>query len=343
MKKLIYMLLLVFIFKLPAITQTYTWFENFNTGQGWTLDPNWSVAGGKLEFYWSPQIPDFDLSAVSPVISLPDNVYDLTITQYLDVFTGTGNEFAEINLIVDGNNIVLWNYDLIEGNWGTSNGQDLSFLIEEYAGQDIQLEFRTYGDDTYNWNWWDIFEVKMSAFFDHDLMVTSISGPTKIELFENGTWNVEIKNLGSQMQEEFSIQLFDIKTGDLIGSFENPGTIAPQQTLMYNFNWSSSAAYNTAFCGFVMLEGDQFEMNNVSKSHFVRIEPDIEYEILVWDNDNGIQTVVDPEKGDDIEPSKGLTRALDDAGLVYDSYTYLPDNLYDYEIVFSTMGCYCVD
>jgi len=343
MKKLFYLMLLIVVFKLPAISQTYTWFESFNTVQGWSLDSNWSVAGGKLEFYWSPQIPNFDLSAISPIISLPENVYDLTVTQYLDVFTGTGNEYAEIRLIVDGNHEVLWNYNLNEGTWGNSNGEDMSFPIGDYAGQQVRLEFRTYGIDTYNWNWWDIMEVKMSAFFDHDLMVTSIDGPTQVELLETGTWSVQVKNLGSEIQDEFSIQLFSLKTGDLIGSIENTGSIEPQQMLSFNFDWSSAAAYNTAFYGVVMMEGDQFVMNNSSKSHFVRIEPDIEYDILLWDNDNGIMTVVDPEKGDEIEPSKGLTRALDDAGLEYEYFTYLPDNLNDYEIIFSTMGCYCVD
>ena len=54
MKKLIYLLLLVFIFKLPVIAQTYTWFESFNTGQGWTLESNWSIAGGKLRVLLEP-------------------------------------------------------------------------------------------------------------------------------------------------------------------------------------------------------------------------------------------------------------------------------------------------
>jgi hypothetical protein len=337
------MLLLVCIFKVPVIAQTYTWFESFNTGQGWTLEPNWSVAGGKLEFYWSPQIPNFDLSAVSPVISLPENVYDLTVTQYLDVFSMTGNEFAEIQLIVNGNHESLWNYNLNGGTWGNANGEDLSFSVEEYAGQDVQLEFRTYGLDTYNWNWWDVFEVKISAFFDHDLTITSITGPTKIAVLETGTWSLQVENLGSEIQDAYSIQLFDMKTGELVGTIENPGSIEPQQMLSFNFDWSSAAAYNTAFYGVVMMEGDQFTTNNVSDSKFVRIEPDIDYSILVWDNDNGIMTVVDPDKGDDIEPSKGLTRALDDAGFEYDVFTYLPDNLNDYDIVFSTMGCFCVD
>jgi hypothetical protein len=343
MKKLIYMSLVLFVFKLPVTAQTYTWIDSFDNGQAWTLDSNWTVAAGKLEFYWSPQIPDFDLRAVSPVISLPENVFDLTVTQYLDVFSGTGTEFAEINLIVGGNHEQLWNYNLIGGTWGNGNGEDLSLVIDEYAGQDVQLEFRTYGQDTYNWNWWDVFEVKISAYFDHDMTITSITGPTKIELFETGTWSLQVKNMGSQIQDEFSVKLFDIKTGDKIGSIENPGSISPQEIVTFNFDWSSAAAYNTAFYGVVISEGDQFESNNASKSRFVRIEPDIAYSIFVWDNDNGILTIVDPEKGDQIEPSKGLTMALEEAGLAYYSGTNLPENLYDYEIIFSTMGCYCVD
>jgi hypothetical protein len=343
MRKLIYMLLLVLVFKLPAFAQTNTWFETFGSDEGWTLDSNWSIAGGKLEFYWTPQIPGFDLSAVSQVITLPENVYDLTVTQHLNVFTGTGNEFAEIRLIVGESPVVLWNYNLIEGNWGNSSGEDISFDVAEYAGQDVQLAFRTYGNDTYNWNWWQVFEVKMSALFENDLAVTFINGPSKIELLESGNWNVEVKNLGSQAQEEFSILLFDLKSGDLIGSIENPGSIESQQTLTYNFEWYSAAAYNTAFCGTVITSGDQFSPNNVSKSHYVRIEPDMEYDILVWDNDNGILTVVDPEKGDQIEPSKGLMNALDDAGMEFSYVSNLPEDLSDYEMIFSTMGCYCVD
>jgi hypothetical protein len=343
MKKLIYMLLLVLVFKLPAFAQTNTWFETFETGENWTLDLNWSVLGGKLEFYWTPQIPNFDLSAVSQVISLPENVYDLTVTQHLNVFTGTGNEFAEIRLIVDGNPVVLWNYNLIDGNWGSSSGDDISFVVEDYAGQDVQLAFRTYGIDTYNWNWWQIFEVKMSALFENDLAVTDFSGPAKVELLETGTWNVEVTNMGSLAQDEFSILLFDLKTGDMIGTIENPGSIGPQQTMDYSFDWYSAAAYNTAFYGMVITNGDQFSQNNVSNSHFVRIEPDIEYDILVWDNDNGILTVVDPEKGDEIEPSKGLMNALDEAGMEISYVTSLPEDLSDYEIIFSTMGCFCVD
>ena len=341
MKKLIYLLLLVFVFKLPAINQTTTWTDSFNSGQEWLLEENWIIADGKLEFYWSPEIPDFDLSAVSPVITLPENVYDLTVTQYLDVFEGTGSEYAEIRLIVAGNPVVLWNYNLIEGNWGLSGGEDISFTVGDYAGQDVQIEFRTYGQYTYYWNWWDIMEVKVSTFFSNDLTVTSISGPNILELQQTGTWTVNVMNQGSEVQDQFSVKLFDYKSGNQVGSIENPGSIGTQQNMTLNFDWSSDIAYNTAFYGVVVSDGDQYVANNASKSRFLRIEPDLEYHIYVWDNDNGIPTIIDPEKGDEIEPSKGMTKALEEAGLEFDSGNSLPGNINFYDVIFSTMGCYC--
>ena len=80
----------------------------------------------------------------------------------------------------------------------------------------------------------------------------------------------------------------------------------------------------------------------MSGSHFVRVNPDIDFNILVWDNDNSIETILDPENGDMIQPSTGLTRALDAAGLNYDFCSDLPDDLFEYEILYGTMGCYCV-
>ena len=60
MKKLLYLLLLVMLFKLPGIAQTPFWVEDFGTGQGWTLEDNWTIEAGKLNFYWSPSLTNFD-------------------------------------------------------------------------------------------------------------------------------------------------------------------------------------------------------------------------------------------------------------------------------------------
>ncbi len=106
--------------------------------------------------------------------------------------------------------------------------------------------------------------------------------------------------------------------------------------------WSSRSAPHPAQYGVVIKEGDEVESNNISNSHFVRVSPDIDFDILVWDLDNDIETITDPEKGDLITPATGLIRTLESAGLAYDYCAVLPDNLDTYELLFGTMGCYCV-
>ena len=267
---------------------------------------------------------------------------DLIITQYLDVFSTNSNEMAEISILYDGNEDVLWSHALASGSWGVSSGEELTIPVYEYAGMDVQFRIRTFGNDSYNWNWWDVFKMELSVYLDKDLSVSGITGPANIDLMEMGEWTVQVKNSGTQSVSDFEVMLFDFKTGDLLGSINDFEVIEPQETKSYYFEWSSPAAYNTVFNGVVTLEDDEFEGNNVSKSHFVRVNPDEEFTILVWDNDNGIPTVTCPEQGDEIEPSKALTRALDDAGYDYFVTYFLPDDLEMYDIIFSTMGCFCV-
>ena len=68
MKKiLLFFILLPFI--LPISAQSPYWTEDFSVGQGWTLDDNWIINGGKIQFYWSPSMTNFDVSAISPMIN----------------------------------------------------------------------------------------------------------------------------------------------------------------------------------------------------------------------------------------------------------------------------------
>ena len=342
MKKILFLLLLILLLKLPISAQTPFWTEDFTFNMGWNLGNNWAIEGGKMEFNWSPTIQNFDEEAVSPVITLHESIGELIVTQYLDVFATTSNEVAEIYIIHETGEDILWSYPLSNGSWGDPGGEEIEFSVSDYAGQDVQFKFRTFGATTYNWNWWDIFELRLTAYMDNDLSVTEVSGPVQVNVLETGIWEVEIKNTGLFPQSDFTVKLFDLKTGELIGSIDDFEQLEPQSTKSYSFEWYSSAAYNTAFYGVVVLENDEFEGNNVSNSFFVRVNPDIDFNILVWDNDNSIETVVCPEKGDEIQPSTGLTRALDDAEYEYDFFNYLPENLNDYDIIFSTMGCFCV-
>ena len=153
---------------------------------------------------------------------------------------------------------------------------------------------------------------------------------------------MKIRNLGFQSASNFSIKLFNYKTGELIASIDETEEIDPMANKFYTFNWSSSAAYNTALYSVIVFEDDEFIGNNTSKSHFIRIKPEIDFSVLVWDNDNDIATVSDPEQGDEVQPSESLTRALELAGIQYTFSKSLPGNLTDFDMVFGTMGCYCL-
>ncbi len=342
MKRIFIAVILFLLLKLPGYSQTTFWSDNFQTNQGWGVDGNWDISAGMLQFNWAPEVQNFDFSAISPEITLIENSNELIINQYLDVFETNSDEVAEISIIYDDQEDILWSYSLSNGNWGSTSGEELVIPISEYEGMDVQFKFRTFGASTYNWNWWNIFNVELTANLNTDLAAVEISGPVQVDLQMPGVWDINVKNMGIQPVSGFTVKLFDYKTGNLIGSVDDNEQIDSQETRSYSFTWSSNAAYNTAFYGVVTCDGDEYSNNNASKSHFVRVNPDIDFSILVWDNDNEIETVTDPEQGDEILPSKALTRALDLAGYDYDLYKYLPDNLNDYDIVFCTMGCFCV-
>jgi hypothetical protein len=343
MKRTSLLLALLLMLNIALFSQTIYWTEEFNSNQGWTLDQNWSFSGGKIRFYWTPSITNFDLSATSPEIQLHENTVDLIVKQHLDAFNSSNPpETAEIYLISGITEVLLWDHTLNMGDWGLSTGSDIYFDISEFAGQTVRFKFRTFGPTTYNWNWWDVFSIQLTAMFQNDLAALSINGPKILDPDETGTWNVQVKNYGSQAQSGFSVSMFSLKFNDFIGTVDVLESIQPQQSLTVDFSWTPPIAHNTALYAVVDLFGDEFEDNNISKSHFVRIVPDIPFTVLVWDNDNGIQTITDPEVGDLIEPSLSLTRALDNTGINYQLVSSLPPFLNNYDIIFATMGCYCL-
>ncbi|MCB0805921.1 MAG: hypothetical protein KDC05_09000 [Bacteroidales bacterium] len=343
MKKLLFIGLLLLIFKLPVFGQTTYWSEDFGSSQGWYLQDNWTVSDNQLIFSWTPSYNNFDLSATSPYIQLDDFVGEMMVSQYLDVFTNSPDEFAEIYIITEGEEILLWEYSLQQGDWGDIGGEYITFSIEPYAGQTVKFKFRTYGVSTFNWNYWNIYDLSLTAYYDYDLSVSDFTGPTTVQLGETNTWTLSVRNNGTEVISDYNVEVLDHKTGQIIANVAGTEPILPQDNAYIDIDWMSNAAYNTAFYGIVECDQDDFEGNNSSESHFIRIDPGIPHNILVWNYDNGIQTVQDPDKGDMIRPSKGLQRILDNAGFNYETVNYLPDNLESYDIVFSTMGCFCVD
>jgi hypothetical protein len=343
MRKTLFFLALFLLCKMPVFCQTVYWTENFENNQGWTLDQNWSIESGMLQFYWSPTITNFDLSAVSPVIVLDESVQDLIVNQYLNVFGASNpSEVAEIRLLTGSSEQLLWSHSLNSGSWGSASGTEVEFDISAFAGQSVQFKFRTFGPSTYQWNNWNVYSLKITAIFQNDLAISSIGGPHILNADITSVLSVEVNNPGTEPQSDFTVSMMCYKTGALIGTAEITDTIQPQQTLEVDFEWTPTQIINTAFYAEVELDDDEFEGNNKSKSHFIRVKPDNIFSVLVWDNDNGINTITCPEQGDEVRPTVVLTRALTNAGIDYELVNALPNDLNEYNIIFVSLGGYCL-
>ena len=134
---------------------------------GWTTagsPNNWTWSAGYAYLYWSPSVTNYDMSLISPEILLPDNpldIYDLTVSMYIDDYSTDTGEIMEIWVIHDGGETMLFEWDLdINDDWGVSGGTDWIYSdLDVYAGQEIQIKFRSHGGDTYNFNYWYVYDV----------------------------------------------------------------------------------------------------------------------------------------------------------------------------------------
>lgn len=348
MKKQLLLLFLILLFINFLTAQTPWWVEDFKPPDpGWNLEELWEIdeSYNTMFFSCSNMIYNFDLSAWSPTITLPAEVQTLNITQFIEPWFMhyPDNEKAEIWILVDGEEILLWEHELKDGSWGWYTGTEVSFPLETHAGKDMQVRFRTTGETTYAWDVWRIFNLSITASFENDLAAINISGPSNLDIDEDGMWNIEIINYGTESQSGFYIDLFEFKTGNQIDQQFITETLPTGESETFNLNWVPSEHQNTLVYANLTLENDQFTDNNTSGFSFLRVNPDLDFDILVWDNDNDIQTIYDPEQKDLIQPDVGLTRALGAAGFSYDIVSQLPEAIFlnSYEIIFCTMGPWC--
>jgi len=248
--------------------------ETFDTNVGWTLDSNWSILSGYLRLYYSPTITNYDLSAVSPVITLPANAGDLVVTMFFDDYSVQGDppETIEIGVLVGGTPTVLWTYDQ-NADWGVSGGQDLTLSLAPFSGQDVQLRFRSYGASTYNINYWYIYEIKAYATLSHDLAATAITGPTNASVNALSNYTVTVRNGGQTAvtPADYTVQL--MKQGDVqIASV--PGVaLSTGQQADFTLPWTPSVAEQTYVYGKVTYGADIYPGNDQTANFNVNVFP----------------------------------------------------------------------
>lgn len=333
----------VLVIQIPSFSQMVYWEESFDESpQGWALQENWTFLPGTLYMYYYPVVTDYDCTALSPEIMLPANAGELIVNQFLSVFEpNVTTEQSQISVVCNQEETVLWLYQNIDGSWGAPEGAGLHLPLYNFAGQTIQIKFRSWGPTTDAWWDWSIFSVMITSLFDNDLVASAVYGPTRIRVNETAWWEVMVTNVGLNPQSGYDVKLFSYKTGDQLGSIHISDNLNPGQTGMYEIPWTATEVQNTCLYGVVMTQYDDYLVNNSTPSHFLRIEPEETFSILFWDNDNGLETVENPESGSLEESHEGILKAMNYAGIQYDYNHSLPSDLLSYDLVICTMGCYC--
>ncbi len=345
MKKLVYLIFSLVMIQAFSFSQTSIINEDFMEPlTGWEMESNWSQEEGYLMLYYYPIVQNYDLSSKTSEFYVPANGGNVIFNMFIDVFAATvSDEKCEISVIKsDGGEDILWSYDLTEGPWGSFSGAELSLSLDDYIGETVRLRMRSYGSTTAAMWGWFFFNVNFTTWFDYELSAVNITGPSKLEIMEEGIWQIGIKNQGLASVSDFQVELHCYKTGQNVAEGFYTNTLSPGQTANVSLNWAADHAYNTVVYANINSEEDEFQSNNKTAGHFVRIEPDMDYNVLIWNNDNGISTVVQPESGQMQRPGIGIQKALQAAGIDADYTTNLPASIENYDVIIATMGCYCL-
>ncbi len=342
MKKLLVVFLIsLILFPISLVAQTTYWEETFTSPPiGWSLDSNWYFSNWiralRLDCYTA--LYNYDVSAISPVFSLPDNPGELIVSQYAHTWTAV-DEIIAIGVIVNGTPQELWQYELTGGDWGIEGGEDIVFSLSDFAGEDIQLQFRSYGSSIYNLSSWNIYNAMVIGSFDNDMAVMEISGPTYLYQNQQGTWTVTVKNPGLLAQDDYTVKLF--KHGGLeIGSIQSTISLEPNETADFDFSWTPSEIESTVLYGQVILAGDEFANNNTI-NHYLRVNSSTQLNVLILDSDND-SYYFPPETGNYIGCEGGIVETLELNGIGSTIVTSLPANLSTYDIVFVELGLWCL-
>ena len=275
MKKCLTKTILVMLFVTIAAFawgQSIFYQEPFDSNVGWTLVPNWAIETGALHLSWSPGTTPYDMAALSPDIAVPANAGDLVISQYVDEYAGQGvpPETYEIAVMVGATPTVLWTYST-DSDWGVTGGTNVTLSLAPYAGQTIKLRFKSFGEDTFNFDNWYVYDIKAYASLAHDLSAVSLTGSIAPQVNTLNNYTLTVGNTGQNAEATYTVKL--MKEGNVeIASL--PGvSLAPGQTHEYTLPWTPTAVGATYLYGKVVTAVDDNANNNQTANLSVAVQP----------------------------------------------------------------------
>ncbi len=145
-----------------------TFYEDWHL-TGWRAVPSspnnweWDSDCEAAKLNWSPSVTNYDMSLISPEIWIPYGAtfISLNVNMYIHDYATDFGEVMEIWIINGGQETLIFEWDLdYNGDWGSPGGTIWEYCdMSQYEGETIQIKFRSHGGDTYNFNYWYIYDV----------------------------------------------------------------------------------------------------------------------------------------------------------------------------------------
>lgn len=333
-------LLMLLLVPILGWSQNYFWFESFDSvPEGWTIENNWSIEESKLSLSLMPGMPAFDMSAISPVLTLHPHSDMLLVIQYIELFYAV-DETAEISVIHAAGEDILWHWDLCGGCWGGWNGSECPMDLSGYSGQNVQLRFRCFGSAVNDMISWKIFDIGMTAIFDNDLTAVEVAGPNNVPCLQPVTSIVRILNSGTLWQSDYIVRLYI--NDEEIGSCLVTEPLEPYCMAEITFDWTPWETGDHILTGKVSGQIDECPGNDNTQPFNLHVFDSQVLQVLIWDWDRH-SYYTNPDGGNqDMDCETALENALYANGYAFTTVEMLPEYLHNYDIIVATLGIYCV-
>ena len=249
-------------------------FEGFESGDFSTYE--WQLSGNADWFVTSSdpyagsycaQSGDIDNSQATSLEITRDVTDDGDISFYWQVSSESGWDY--LRFYIDGDMI-----QEISGTIGwtavTTNVSSGSHVFKWEYSKDSSVSS---GADT---GWIDNIVFPPSVTYDNDLAGLTIAGNQSVTAGSTEIYEVTVKNVGINTQDEYTVKLFKSE-GIELASLDITESIAPDETVTHDLSWnipSNEPTGPTAIYGQVFLTGDENSNNDLTSYLDIMVYPE---------------------------------------------------------------------
>ncbi len=246
------------------------WHESFDQPQGWTAGQYWSQSQGRYLLYANPSPSNYDTSLISPLISLPANARSMTVTMMIrDVAANTG-EVCDIAVLVNSQPTVIWIHNSNQ-DWGMQYGSPLDLNLSQFAGQSVQIRFRSYGGLLSNLGYWYIHDLVINGVMNLDVSGEAINTGAYGSVGQASQISIGVQNTGLSDTGPLQVSLWQAGTGIL--ETQTIAGITVGNTTQCVFSLTPSLTGSIYLYAMITLPGDMYPENNYSQIASLEVMP----------------------------------------------------------------------